>query len=71
MIVAFGLESSCCLVCFLCCNQLSLGIEYFMGHDVFGSLRVYFIYELCISSIGFIELWDIAQVAFLQLLAYR
>jgi hypothetical protein len=42
-----------------------------MGHDVFGSLRVYFIYELCIGSIGFIELWDIAQVAFLQLLAYR
>jgi hypothetical protein len=51
MVVVFGLESGSCLVRFLCSNRLISGIEYYMHREVFGSLKVYFIYRSCIGFI--------------------
>jgi hypothetical protein len=47
-----------------------------MRCEVFGSLKVYFIYRFCTGFIFigfslFIVLWDIAQAVFLQLLACK
>jgi len=49
--VAFGLGSGSCLVRFLCSNFSISGIDYYMHREVFGSLKVYFIYGFCICSI--------------------
>jgi len=46
MVVAFGLGSGSCLVRFLCSNLFISGIDYYMHHKVFGSLKVYFIYSI-------------------------
>jgi len=46
MVVAFGLGSGSCLVCFLCSNLFISGIEYYTHREVFGSLRVYFIHSI-------------------------
>ena len=46
MVVAFWLGSGSCLVLFLCSNLFISGIEYYMCHEVFGSLRVYFIHSI-------------------------
>jgi len=47
------------------------GIDYYTHREVFGSLRVYFIYGSCIGFILFIVLLDIAHAVFLQLLACK
>ena len=39
-----------------------------MRREVFGSLRVNFIYQFCVHFILFIVLWNIGHEAFLQLL---
>jgi hypothetical protein len=51
MVVAFWLGSGSCLVCFLCSNLFISGIDYYTGREVFGSLKVYFIYRFCIGFI--------------------
>ena len=71
MVVAFGLGSGCCLVCFLCPNLNISGIDYYTHREVFGSLTVYFVYWISIRFILFIVLWDIAHAVFLQLLACK
>jgi hypothetical protein len=76
MVVAFRLGSRSCLVRFLCCNQCISGIYYYRRCEVFGSLKVYFIYGFCTGFIFigfslFIVLWNIAHAAFLQLLACK
>jgi hypothetical protein len=74
MVVAFRLGSGRCLVRFLCSNLFISGIYYYTCREVFGSLKVYFIYGfgtgfIFIGFSLFMVLWDIAQAAFLQLLA--
>jgi len=51
MVVAFGLGSDFCLVRFLCSNLSISGIDYYMRREVFGTLKVYFIYGFCIGFI--------------------
>jgi hypothetical protein len=51
MVVAFGLGSGSCLVCFLGSNLFISGIDYYMRREGFGSLKVYFIYRFCIGFI--------------------
>jgi hypothetical protein len=51
MFVAFGLGSGSCLVRFLCCNLFISGIDYYTRCEVFGSLKVDFIYRFCIGFI--------------------
>ena len=51
MVVAFQLGTGSCLVGFLCSNLCISGIDYYTHREVFGSLRVYFIYEFCIGCI--------------------
>jgi len=51
MVVAFGLGSGSCLVCVLCSNLSISGIDYYTRHEVFGSLKVYFIYGFWIGFI--------------------
>jgi len=63
-----------CLVRFLCSIVFMSGIYYYTRRKVFASLKVYFIYLFCTGFIFigfslFIVLWNIAQAAFLQLLA--
>jgi hypothetical protein len=75
-VVASGLESGSCLVRFLCCNVFISGIDYYTCREVFGLLKVYFIYGFCtgLVFIGFslfIVLWDIGHAACLQLLACK
>jgi len=55
MVVAFGLGSGSCLVRFLCFNLFFSGIDYYTRREVFGSLKVYFIYAFCTAFmfIGF------------------
>jgi hypothetical protein len=76
MVVVFRLGSGSCLVRFLCANLFISGIYYYTRREVFGSLKVYFIYGFCTGFIFigfslFIVLWDIAHAAFLQLLASK
>ena len=71
MVAAFGLGSGSCLVHFLCSILCISGIDYYTRHEVLGSLRVYFIYGICIGYILFIVLWDIVHAAFLQLLGCK
>jgi hypothetical protein len=73
MVVAFGLGSGSCLVCFLCSNLFISGIDYYTRREIFGSLKVYFIFGFCTDLIFigfslFIVLWDIGHAACLQLL---
>ena len=49
--VAFGLGSGSCVVCFFCSNLFISGIDYDTHREVFGSLKVYFIYRFCIGFI--------------------
>ena len=49
--VAFGLGSRSCLVCFLCYNHCITAIDHYTCREVFGSLRVCFIYGFCIGFI--------------------
>jgi len=51
MVVAFGLGSGSCLFGFLCSNLFISGIDYYMRREVFGTLKVYFIYGFCIGLI--------------------
>jgi hypothetical protein len=51
MIVLLRLGSGYCLVCFLCSNLLMSSIDYYTRREVFGLLRVYFIYGFCIGFI--------------------
>jgi len=53
MVVAFGLRSGSCLVCFLCPDLSMSGIDYYTHREVFGLLKLYFIHGFCI---GFVEL---------------
>jgi len=71
MVVAFGLGSGSCLVHFLCSKLFISGSKYCTHREVFESLRVHFLHGFCICWILFIVLWDIAQAAFLQLLACK
>jgi len=71
MIVVFRLESGSGIVHSLCSNLYIPGIEYYTRREVFGSLRVYYIYRFCIGFILFIVLWDIVHAAFLQLPACK
>jgi hypothetical protein len=73
MVVAFRLGSGSCLVRFHCSNLFISGIECYTRREVFGSLKVYFIYGFCTGFIGigfnlFIVLWVITHAALLQLL---
>jgi hypothetical protein len=70
------LGSGSCLVRFLCSDIFIAGIDYYICREVFGSLKVDFVYGFCIrlTFIGFslfIVLWDIVHTAFLQLLACK
>jgi hypothetical protein len=58
MFVAFGLGSGSCLVCFLCSNLFISGIDHYMRHEVFGSLKIYFIYRFCIGFIVLVLLYS-------------
>jgi hypothetical protein len=76
MVVAFRLWSGFCLVCFLPANLFISAIYYHTHREVFGSLKVYFIYGFCTGCIFigfslFIVLWDIAHAALWQLLACK
>jgi hypothetical protein len=76
MVVAFGLGSGSCLVCFLCSNLFSSGIGYYTRREVFGSLKIYFIDGFCTGFIFvgfslFIVIWDIGHAACLHLLACK
>jgi hypothetical protein len=71
MVVAFGLESGSCLICFRCSNLFISVIDYYTRREDFGSLKLYFIYRFCIGFILFIVLWDIAHAVFWQLLACK
>jgi len=71
MVVALLSGSGSGLVCFLCSDLCTSGIDYFTCREVFESLRVYFLLGFCIGFILFIVLWDIAHAAFLQLLACK
>jgi hypothetical protein len=71
MVVVFGLGSGSCLVRFLCSNLFNSGIDYYTCHEVFGLLKVYFIYVFCIGFILFIVLWDIAHTVLVQLLSCK
>jgi len=51
MVVAFGLGSGSCLVRFLCSDLFLSGIDYYTRREVFGSLKVYFIYRFYIGFI--------------------
>ena len=51
MVVAFRLGLGSGIVRFLCSNQIISGIDYFTRCEVFGLLRVYFIYGFCIGFI--------------------
>ena len=51
MVVAFRLGSGSCLVRFICSNRSSSAIDYYTRREVFGSLKVYFIYGFCIGFI--------------------
>jgi len=51
MVVEFRLGSGFCLVCFLCSNLFISGIYYYTCHEVFGFLKVYFIYGFCTGFI--------------------
>jgi hypothetical protein len=68
MVVAFGLESSSCLVRILCSTLYISGIHYYTRPKVFGSLKVYFIYGFYAGCIFigfnlFIVLWDNGHAA--------
>jgi len=51
MVVAFGLGSGSYLVHCHCSNLFISGIDYYTSREVFGLLKVYFIYRLCIGFI--------------------
>jgi hypothetical protein len=51
MVVAFGLGSGSCHVRFFCSNLMISGVDYYTCREVFGSLKVYFIYRFCIGFI--------------------
>jgi len=74
MVVAFGLGSGSCRVRFLWSNLFLSGIDHYTRREVFGSVKVYFIYGFCTGFIYigfslFIVLWDIGHAECLQLLA--
>jgi hypothetical protein len=46
MVVAFRLGLGSCLVRFLCSNLFISGFDYYTRREVFGSLKVYFIYRI-------------------------
>jgi hypothetical protein len=71
MVVVFRLVSCSCLVRFLCSDVFITGVDYYIQCEVFGLLRVYFIYGFCIGFILFIVLWDIVHAVFSQLLEYK
>jgi hypothetical protein len=73
MVVLFSLWSDSCLVHLFSATLYSSGIYYYTRCEVFGSLKVYFIYGACTGFIFidfslFIVLWDIGHAASLQLL---
>jgi len=51
MVVVLGLGSGSCLVRFLCSNLSISGIDYYTRREVFGLLKVYFLYGFCIGFI--------------------
>jgi hypothetical protein len=51
MVVAFGLGSGSCLLRFHCFNLFISGIDFYTRREVFGLLKVYFIYRFCIGLI--------------------
>jgi hypothetical protein len=51
MVIKFGLGSCSCRVRFFCSYVLFSGLVYYTRRDVFGSLKVYFIYMFCIGFI--------------------
>jgi hypothetical protein len=55
MVVTFMLGSGSCLVRFLCSDIFIAGIDCYICREVFGSLKVDFVYGFCIrlTFIGF------------------
>jgi hypothetical protein len=51
MVVAFWFGLDSCVGRFLCSNLFMLGIDYYTRREVFGLLKVYFIYRFCIGFI--------------------
>ena len=51
MLVAFGLGSGSCLVHFLRSNPSISDIDNYTRREVFGSLKVYYIYWFCVGLI--------------------
>jgi hypothetical protein len=51
MVVAFVLGLGSCFVRFLCSNLFISGIDYYTRREVFGSLKLYFIYRFCIGFV--------------------
>jgi len=58
MVIAFGLGLGSCFVCFLCSSLFISGIDYYTRREVFGSLKVYFIYGFCIGFILLVLLYS-------------
>jgi hypothetical protein len=56
MVVSYVVGSGSCHIHFHRSNLFVSGIEYYTHHEVFGSLRVYFIYRFCIGFTVFILL---------------
>jgi hypothetical protein len=76
MVTVFELGSGSCLVHFLWSILFISGIVHYIRREVFGSLKVYFIYGFCtgfsfIRFSLFIVLWDIGHAACLQHLACK
>ena len=58
MAVVSGLVLGSCLVRFPCANLFISGIDYYTCREVFGSLKVYFIYRFCIGFIVLVLFWS-------------
>ena len=65
------LRSGVSLVHFICSNICIPGIDHYKHCNVFGLLRVYFLYGFCIGCILFIVLCNIACAAFLHLMVCK
>jgi hypothetical protein len=71
IVVVFGFKSTSGLVRFLCWNLFIPAIGYYMHREVFGIIRVHFMYTFWMSFILFIVFEDIAHAAHVQTLACK
>jgi hypothetical protein len=58
MVVAFGQWSGPCLVGFPCSYQFITVIDYYMHHEVFESLKVYWFFGFCFGFISLVVLYS-------------